>query len=214
MNLFTDKYPVTRHNYVGIEIECFYPIQYYSDIRKSIIKAGLEYNVSITEDSSITPPYIASINYIGREFKLIGIQSEIKSIVKSFCDILSKYKADTNETCGLHIHLDMRNRDVLKCFDRLIKVQPVLFQMMPSSRRYNNYCRPTRSNGGRDHYDAINRGAMSQHKTIEVRMHNGTTSAKEIINFIDILTHVIDNKPLSEVSKNYIQKRTQTYKQE
>ena len=46
-----------------------------------------------------------------------------------------------NSSCGLHVHLDMRQRRPTKCYKNLIRTQDILMQLVDSTRRNNvEYC--------------------------------------------------------------------------
>jgi Putative amidoligase enzyme len=62
--------------------------------------------------------------------------------------------------------------------------------MVPKSRtRENTYCKlnPAGELNPNDRYYAINWCSWCEHKTIEVRLHSGTTSAEKIKNWVEIL---------------------------
>ena len=62
---------------------------------------------------------------------------------------------------------------------------PLLKKLVPSSRLSNSYCITDKSslrNGSR--YYAINTDALKKFKTIEIRLHSGTTDFKKISNWI------------------------------
>jgi hypothetical protein len=117
------------------------------------------------------------------------------SNLEAFCKVLSEVGAKVNKSCGLHVHLDMRDyeRRPSTVVSRLEAALPLLRAMIPKSRVDNTYCSNdvgSKANGsGRgDRYSAINDlDAFDKFKTIEIRLHSGTVSFTKISNWIRIL---------------------------
>ncbi len=65
--------------------------------------------------------------------------------INDICGVIKESKGVIDKQCGLHVHIDARD---MKYFDirRLIKyysiIEPVLFGMVPASRRASKYCIP------------------------------------------------------------------------
>jgi len=110
-----------------------------------------------------------------------------------------------NRSCGTHVHIDAWNWDrelMLELVKVWAKIEiPFVWYLVSPSRRNNSYCkhididfildlieRPTSS----DRYRSLNLAAFSRHKTVEFRIHNGTTSAKKIIPWIIFLLKLTD----------------------
>lgn len=119
--------------------------------------------------------------------------------LKRVLDVLNEFSAYVNDTCGLHVHLDMRhvardfsgnqlNREVTKIGERIGACLPVLKHLVPESRRSNTYCKldVAKVTGG-DRYYAVNCTAFEKFKTIEVRLHSGTCDFKKISNWIELI---------------------------
>lgn len=142
------------------------------------------------------------------EFCILSTRQD-RSNLKAVCDLLSELDARVNRSCGLHVHLDVRDllkvvntregrpnsvpqyeyREPRKAMTRAYRLKhalPLLTQMVPPSRRNNTFCRLEISKNG-DRYCAINTTAIEKFGTIEVRLHSGTTSFKKISNWIDFL---------------------------
>ena len=66
--------------------------------------------------------------------------------------------------------------------------------MVPKARKSNRFCRPQDTNewskARREHYDAINTRSYDLHRTIEVRMHPGTTDLRDVLNWIKLLLNI------------------------
>lgn len=175
-----------KQNYIGIEIECF---THYDrvELLEKILDNDLSNMVQPVGDGSIEPDFGDDV-----ELRVLIPEKSLKASLKKVEKLLVKNKFGVNDSCGLHIHLDMRNRDVDKCYKRLLKFQDVLFGMVDRERWGNDYCKFTREDGGNDRYVAINRDSYNSHKTIEVRLHQATLDMKLIEKWINLLLRVIN----------------------
>jgi|ERR1035437_1944338 hypothetical protein len=139
----------------------------------------------------------------GHEIAIVAKSSQIADIVNKVCKVLASHNSKVNSTCGLHVHLDMRNHDEKKSFANLVKAQRLLYSMVPSSRFNNSYCQPNdkKSMGGyTGRYWGINPASFSEHGTIEIRLHSGTINAVKINNWIKILQKIAyTNRKMPEI---------------
>jgi len=102
----------------------------------------------------------------------------------------------------MHVHLDMRQRNVEQAFANLVRAQKLLFSMVPNTRYANNFCKPNRSASfqpRRDEYGfsrfyAINPCAYLKYRTLEVRLHSATTNHKKINHWISLLIKVAESQ--------------------
>jgi hypothetical protein len=148
--------------------------------------------VNIGEDGSINVD--DSSEDVGLEARILTTIDDLSNL-EAFCKVLSEVGASVNASCGLHVHLDMRDYDrrPATVVSRLEAALPLLRAMVPKSRVTNEYCSNdvgSKANGsGRgDRYSAINDAdAFSKFKTIEVRLHSGTVNYTKISNWIRIL---------------------------
>jgi len=113
--------------------------------------------------------------------------------LEKLCNILNSFGARVNSDCGLHIHLDFshsiwNSTNVMTMGKRMALFLPILSQFVPVSRRTNNYCKLVASS--QDRYSAINLTSYSKHRTIEIRMHSGTTNFNKIKNWIELWTKI------------------------
>lgn len=191
--------PKTSSNHIGIELECY--IRWDTDsvyedddlfatLSGAFWAAGVAENVQVKDDGSI------SGDGIGVEIAFIAPENNYKERLKVVLDILKKFGADVNSTCGMHVHLDMRNRNVSTCYNNLVLTQDLLFSLCPS-RKGNTYCTPNSSSnwGSRDQRRcAINPLAYVRHKTLEVRIHSGCLDYKRIVDYVDTLIHIASLK--------------------
>lgn len=197
--------------WVGVEIECIIPGNYSFDfLNKKLLKNKIK-NVSIHSDSSIRVEKgdacgecencnegdSESCEHIektetGVEFTVL-FQLNNPSNLKKLTDMLKSLNAFVNTSCGLHVHLDCRDivdntRALNLRATRLVNALPVLINMVPSSRRHNTYCQYGKNKlNSRGRYYMINMTSFERHKTIEVRLHSGTTDYDKIINWANLL---------------------------
>lgn len=182
--------------YVGIEVECLSKFNKENLIQHLVDRAPLLHKyVRIGYDGSIrtTDTYPHAF-----EFRILCKQSEVEKISTRFFEVL-KGIIKVNGSCGLHVHLDMRNRNFGRSYERLYMSLPVLASMIPASRREGNtYCKLNNNKSGwqnpSDRYLAINPVSYRKYKTLEVRMHSATTNAKKVINWIKLLTLIVDKE--------------------
>lgn len=196
--VFQEKKPQTKDNYIGVEIEFFCDLN-AEDLSFKLFEHGLGKHIYLRTDGSIR----AEGQMYPHELNILGKEKEIKEIITQVSKVLLSANAKVNKTCGLHVHLDMRNRDHIVSFHNLVNAQNILFAMNPFSRQSGTYCRrqdtkifkEAAGNGNRDmRYFGINAAAHAKHNTIEIRMHSGTVQAVKINNWIDLLLCIIAKK--------------------
>jgi len=197
------KVPTEKQaNYVGVEIEC------YSDtnkdqLSKELIKEKLHTHVSLVGDGSINAP--ESKHPI--EIRILFKEEERYDVMRRLGNVLNKTKAEANKSCGLHVHLDMRNRDPKKAWKNLFFSQPYMIASQPDHRQWNNYAmrcfsedmeieRQISCKGRNGRYKAINPEAYAEHKSLEIRIHEGTTNHDDIIHWVDFLINIVEAEPM------------------
>lgn len=195
-DVLRDKRPTTRDNYIGVEIEFCHPDTEKlerTEMAHALYELGLDKFVTLKTDGSIRP----NSGDTGKEITVLAKQSEITEVINKLCKYLVSAGAYVNDSCGLHVHLDMRHRDVNRAYNNLVAAQSVLYKMVPASRKSNDYCRPTRgrvfsrsSRAGR--YRGVNPLAYREHTTLEVRLHSGTINASKITNWVNLLAAIAD----------------------
>lgn len=174
----SEKYPAGKA--VGVEIECYLPIS-RDEVREALALSPIP-NVRCGTDSSISPDE-KSPNYHTMEFRVLTNIDNMTNLEK-LCDFLHRQGARVNTSCGMHIHLDFRNKndipwEVVKRFEACLEV---LKAMVPSSRLESSYCQGDTSTGGRR--AKINSESFYKYKTIEIRLHSGTANYRKIANWI------------------------------
>lgn len=189
------KKPYDKAHYVGVEIELICSVT-RERLNEIFVEKKLSGCVYVKSDSSIHKEKETEHCH---EVTLIGKESTINSIIDRVCGVLnsSEVKSYVNDTCGLHVHMDIRNRDAGTVFANCVHTLPVLSKMIPHNRISNRYCKmntsPVLSDNG-DRYQAINPSSVRSHSTIEIRMHSGTTNAMKINNWINILMAIANTK--------------------
>jgi len=189
-----DKRPKTRSKHVGIEIEFMSQLSSV-ELETALAEAGLENYVTAKDDGSIECeddyPY-------SHEVCILAPEKSVPKVVSKFCAIING-NSTVNSSCGLHVHLDMRNRDKEKAYANLWAAQPLLYSMCPKSRRTGTYSRPVMTYHslaedphGDERYVGVNKESLSKHNTLEVRLHSGTINAAKIINWVKLLSKIVD----------------------
>lgn len=122
-----------KAKYIGIEIEAFSKNNPFDLFKKHEVKNY----ATIGTDTSIHPYYTNDHSF---ELRVLSKQTQLKLVLEVVGDFLKKVGAETNQTCGLHVHLDMRHQDVSKCYSNLIRKQDQIYKSIPESRQSNDYC--------------------------------------------------------------------------
>ena len=195
------KKPTSKSDYIGIEIECMVNVERY-ELDRLLIENGLHFNCKLVSDCSIYMDDTSSkrgLNPI--EITFIAKRSNYKTKLKKLIDLIHSIDGYVNDTCGLHIHFDMRHKDPREMYKKLINIQPVMFKLVNKSRRNQRYCERSDDNYDVQYakckkYSAINLETLERHNTIEVRLHHGSIDYEEITNWIDLLLVTMDNNHL------------------
>lgn len=103
-------------------------------------------------------------------------------------------RAYVNNTCGTHVHFDLRNADentATLYANRIVRCIQALKTLLPKSRRDNKFCKEavnTFKDRGRpeDRYSFVNLLSYNKYRTLEIRGHSGTIIASKILNWIKI----------------------------
>lgn len=180
--------PVTKENHVGIEIE-FCSHSDFDDIMDDIFTYNLIDSVALGTDCSVYGPGE------GYEIKLLGTEKTIHDILGKVCKLLSNHGAVVNDTCGLHVHIDCRNRKRDKVYRNMMRAQHLLYKMNPEHRQdngYSDWCW-NEDNQRSGHYAGVE---WSNKGTVEVRLHEGTTDFKTISNWVKLLVKIANKKTL------------------
>lgn len=204
------KSPCLEENYIGLEIEFFAPNS-QTFLEKLIIDYDLWNNAEIKYDSSIewedSDLEYDLEDYTGYEVTLLCREREVFEVIDRMSKVLFKMEAEINESCGFHVHFDMRNRNYKRVYRNLCSMQSLLFKMVDESRKENDYCRqvdsPLWEDATLDHYAAINgKDAFRKHETIEIRMHHATINKNEMTNWVKLLLKVVNHRKTERIIEN------------
>ena len=212
------KKPYDKSKYVGVELELVCKKD-AANLEAAFIKAGLSGSIYVKRDGSLRVDeghYEEQASQFPHEVTLIAKESNINNIIERTCEVLNSKEigAYVNDTCGMHVHLDMRHRDPALCYNNLYRSLPILGAMVPKNRLNNTYCvlnntadfdTASRSNPNTNReprYQAINAYAFNSHRTIEVRLHSGSTNIKKINNWVNILMAIVNTQ--SKVDANIV----------
>lgn len=234
--LEASKYPVSKDKHVGIEIEFVCPYESSDleemlvnlDLQNncSLTDDGsVEDHLPSLQEKIKHLKHICNelyfdswVHYCGaceaedlsggfsHELRVLTTEKELREVLNKVNAFLTKAKAEVNETCGLHVHLDMRNRDFKICVKRLLAKQKEMRRLVNKARLTSSYCKPLKKNKLKDgdRYKDINVSSFEKLGTIEVRIHEGCVSTSEIYNWCKYLVSVTDKK---KVSATYVKKR-------
>lgn len=194
------KRPLDSAEYVGIEIECITP-------------SGVDLTPLLPFSKYIEVGGDGSINHKddeeGTEIRVCMKRNELRDVLPGLMQTLKDIGAQINQSCGLHVHLDQRNNlEPEKHFQRLVRSLGLLYTVVPESRRRNRYCKRNRHSDfpsavRGDRYKAINASAFHRYKTIEIRLFGGTLEAVKIINWIEVLTAIVNGETVMRCPKTF-----------
>lgn len=100
-----------------------------------------------------------------------------------------------NRSCGLHVHVDMvssseQDRDALWNFGKW--VQDDMFKLVARSRSQSQYCKRLGNDRG-DRYLWLNiDSAFDRHRTVEVRLHHGTTQPDRVYQWAKLCLRLVE----------------------
>jgi hypothetical protein len=181
--------PKKPSKHVGIEVECYTTLN-STKLQKLLFMFDLENTIQIGTDGSIRPER----GHYGFELRILLVEKTLSKSLKKIGEFFKEAKLKTNNSCGLHVHLDMRSRNVMKCYDKLIKMQDVLYSLVKKNRWENTYCQYARPYNRYSKYQAVSMSPYRSKKTIEVRLHHGTTDVVVIEKWIRLLLTIV-NRP-------------------
>jgi hypothetical protein len=195
----SDKRPQTADRHVGLELEFCSPVD-ADTLGAMLTEANLADHVQLKGDGSVN----ANAGDHAHEICILATQSTVSEIVPKVTAVLAQARSYVNASCGYHVHLDMRDRDSRAAWTNLRQCQPLLYKMAPKTRKTGRYCKPVRTkdfgsarrSGNR--YVGINAQALSEHRTIEVRLHSSTLDPRKILNWVDLLVRIIDAAPIEK----------------
>lgn len=201
---FREKKPrKPRAHYIGVELE-FNPVpnQNIRTIGDALKKANLARYVHVGEDGSCGGFDQNGNRLRGYEVRVLLEETNFYDTLKKVCAELKTLGFKTDPSCGTHIHLDMRNRDVKQCYANMYKAQLLLRKFLTFDRKRNIYCKKNEFPSYDEHVEnnreresrrcGINTHSYQKYRTLEVRMHHGTLEAEKLAPFIKLLLKIVN----------------------
>lgn len=226
--------PQTQDKYLGIEIEFVSDLS-FEEIEDILFEMNLNLFCDLKTDGSViytdkwgnkgkhpTEDYEQDIIWEGYELCVLTKQRNLFSTLEKLKPFFRKIDAWVNDSCGLHVHLDMRNRNVHTSYVRLVDSLDEMKRILPASRinanAYNKFL--DKETYMKQYYDGMKRDFHKQYirsaitiesyikyKTLEVRSHEGTLNMGEIYNWCQYLLSIINNKRTDRVNR-YVKRRS------
>ena len=149
---------------------------------------------------------------------------ELFTQTKALCEVLERFGASANKSCGFHVHHDavkFTTKRLQYTMNLAIKSEKALDCLVPASRRgnANHMCKSNvdiantwiteggRVRGDRERgeerfrYYKLNLAAYIRHETIEWRQHSGTVEFEKIVLWV-ALTQALTVRSLLKVPQN------------
>lgn len=191
------KHPTTEDRHIGIEIEMVSPFD-IDHLVRLIAQKKWHKHMRVMTDRSVEPHSNCPFTM---ELCVLMNENTYQETFKQIQELLELMKAEVNDTCGFHVHLDARKRNVRLMYHNLVNAQALLFKIAHPLRQSNRYCRhvfsPDWDAADGNHYNAISRISYEKHRTIEIRIHEGTVDPNEMKNWIKLLLKIANyDKPL------------------
>lgn len=203
--MFKDKSPTNSARHVGIELE-FCSSADNDTITDALSEVGMRDLVTMKTDGSLR---VSSPGDYSHELCILCPEKDVEAVVTKICTVLKDTGGYINQTCGMHVHLDMRSRNAEQAYFRLVDSLDILYQMTPPDRRFNKYCkRNTREEAftsmatSGDRYWAINASALRKHKTLEARLHTGSLNPLKIKYWVQLLSLIAGHTGPAKVYRN------------
>lgn len=185
------SHKIPRHknkNYIGVELEFNTAAGIdQAAIAAALKNAGLARYVNVTTDGSCG----WEVRVLLAEDSYVDTLSQIMKVIKDLGHL-------TDARCGTHVHFDMRNRDVKLVYENLFKTQKFLRKFVTKTRKKNRFCQMNKADtfdkqlSIGDRYFSLNVQSYSRHKTLEVRMHQGTLNSNELLPWIKLLLKIVN----------------------
>jgi hypothetical protein len=169
--------------YIGIEVEFLTEVD-WDRMEDELSFAGV-HGVQLKVDNSVFDREEA---IEGTEFCILSNIDDLSNL-EGAIEAIQRLGGWVNPSCGLHIHLDMRHVSLPKARaigKRMARALPLLRNIVAPYRNESQYCaRPISEH--EDRYAAINLESLKRHRTIEIRLHQGTLDFTKIKNWIMLL---------------------------
>ena len=207
--VWRNTYPADQHEHVGLELE--FIAESKTAIGQALVDSPYVARFDIVSDSSIETYDEAIIDdwnqWYGGELRICCKPSELADVLNDVLPRLENIGAFVNTSCGLHVHLDCRERNASYVSSRLIAAQRLLMSLQPRDRWDNEFCHPNGTCEGAGRYLVVNSSAMDRHGTIEVRCGAATLDIDRILGWVATLRSIADarratgTRELAELSR-------------
>lgn len=194
-----------RHNrHLGIEVECFGPKNRVA-LQKLVLSMDLEKYIQVGRDGSIR----RTAGMTPYELRILLPESRLTSTMNKIGKFFKLAKLQVNNSCGLHVHIDMRSRSHTDSYAKLFNAQDLLFSMVAASRWRNSYCKyTTKIEEFNQKYRAVTLSSYYSKRTLEVRLHEGCVDTDKITKWIKLLLQIVDSNSLNpgDINKDVVKK--------
>lgn len=177
-----------KKNYIGIEVEFNQAPNVSQDMIAVALKnAGLARYINVTTDASC-----------GWEVRVLLPEDDYIEPLGKIMKVIRDLGHKVDARCGTHVHFDMRNRDVKLVYENMFKTQKFLRKFVTKNRKNNRFCQMNKAEtfdkqlSLGDRYYSLNVQAYNRHKTLEVRMHQGTLDENELLPWIKLLLKIVN----------------------
>lgn len=188
--------PTDNRKWIAVEIECV--VESRDRLRTEMARSPLlRQHVTIKSDSSLSAGDLAVRDCV--EVVVCAPRETYRDVLVAVCAVIAACNGAVNKTCGLHVHLDQRDvafDEVKRVYSRLASAQPLLRRFVSESRlgdEGRRYCaNAPRQWSTQSRYRVVNACAYQAHRTIEVRLHQGSVDATKIANWVALLIAIAD----------------------
>lgn len=190
---------------IGVEIEAITPVSPSESQARmpSYVRVTTDGSLRDDKDRKLSPGGSNQASELakgldglyGLEYRMLIRRDEMEVRIIRAVNAIHNLGAKVNKSCGLHVHFDMRHKsreEVHALHDKVTKWLKCLRELLPPSRRANQYCsfEPVQNK----HHWAVSLDAYDKHKTLEVRVHSSTLNTTKIIQWIRLCETVIESK--------------------
>lgn len=195
-------HPKIKDNYFGLELELISAAN-KEDLEALFIEEKLDANIHIRGDGSING---VKQGYYSNEVTVLVKESDLEDVIGRVCAVLKKTKSYVNDSCGGHVHVDVRKRSVETVYKNMRYALPLMSKIVTIDRVSNRYCgtdieetfNVAASRG--DRYKAVNASSFSKYKTIEIRYGNASIHAEDLVMWCKLLSVIADAEISSAIT--------------
>lgn len=191
----------------SIEFELLFKGENSRDEFVAAVRAkGYSKAVTIKEDHSIKPD--DGDGSANPQEVVLMYKTGNEQIVRDVCAML-KGRAYINNSCGTHVHFDMRHvgpNEVKQYGQRVARAVPALKTILPKPRRNNKFCVSNINNmesrgDPHERYSFVNLQSYPKYKTLEIRGHSATLKADKILTWIKICEKIMNTRVRSKTEE-------------